>query len=633
MLSFMRKHARSWFIKVLLGAVIVVFIFFYGFSLRDRQSSLIADVNGFKIALRDFQVQFERLLEAQRSRASDLTPEQRRALKETTLEHLIDQVLLLEQADRWGIEVSDGEIKEFIRSIPAFQADGQFSLRQFQQYLRSRGLHEGEFMKDLTHSLRIQKVENLIRDGVRISEDEMDTVYRLFNERIVLQYVALGPEAYLKDVSPSAEEIQAYFKDHVAEYRIPEMARVKFIRFDAKDFLTQVEVSPKELEQRYQANQDRWKESKQVLARQILIHTTEQDDDKTRMKALQKAEDLIKKLQNGEDFAKLAKEHSQDNQTAAKGGSLDWKRQGELPEALEKALFEEMSPGQLSERPVKSPQGFHILKLEEVRAERVKPLDEVREILDRELKQEKARQRASEMAEEAYLEIFKGAEMETVAKHHQIPVETTAPFPQRGPVKDLSVGESFRKAAFSLKQKDDFSEVVEDGGAFYTIELVDRTPGRDSTLEEADARVRADVQRIKAVEKAWEAARELSQTIQDGKTTLSESAQKSSWRLVTSPALGRVAPAPGLPMEMVQAAFSLPPDATLLPQPYRQGDRFLVGEIKERTPADPKGMQDQRSLFRSLLLRDRRESLFRDWMMKIRARASIKTYSAYQDML
>jgi peptidyl-prolyl cis-trans isomerase D len=632
MLSYMRKHARSWFIKVLLGAVIVVFIFFYGFSLRDNDASLIAEVNGLKIAQRDFQRQFDRLLDAQRSRRSDLTPEQRKALRETALESLIDQVLLLEQADQWRMTVAESEVKEYVRGIPAFQDEGQFSLLRFQQYLRLRAQTEREFFAELSRDLRIQKVENLIRDGAWVAEDEVETVYRVFNERLTLHYVALSAEPFVKEISPSPEEIQAHFQDHPGDYRIPEMVRVEFLRFDPKTYLPQIEVTAKDLEQRYGLNPERWKEAKQVLGSQILIRTSEQDDDKTRMKALEKAEELLKRLQSGEDFATLAKEHSQDTLTAPRGGSLGWKAQGELPEAVGRALFEEMAPGQLSERPVKSSQGFHVLKLEELRAERIKPLEEVRETLEREIGQEKARQQASDLAEEAYLTIFKGSRFQDAAKQYQIEVQKTELFPFKGPVKDLPVGESFRKAAFALKEKDDFSEVVQDGASYYILLFLERTQSREPTLAEVEDRVRLDVQRSKAVERARIEAQELVQRLRDG-SALSSEAEKAGWKLISSQPLSRLTPPAGLPLEMVQAAFALPAGSSLLPEAYRQGDRYLVGEIKERTPADPKGLEEQKGLYRSLLLRDRRDGLYRDWLAALRARSEIKTFRAYQDLL
>lgn len=633
MLSYMRKHARSWFIKVLLGAVIVVFIFFYGFSLRERASAVVAKVNGTKIAQREFQKQFERLLEVQRSRASELTAEQRRLLKEATLESLIEQVLLLEQADRWKIGVTEQEIQEQIRQVPSFQEQGQFSVRLLQQYLRMRGQTQAEFMKDLARELRIQKVEQLVRDGAWVSEEEVETMYALFQERVVLQYMAVPAEHYAKEAAPNQEEIRTYFQDHLAQYRIPEMVRVEYMRFEPAMYLERVEVSDREIQELYDRNRDRWREDREVLARQILIRSAEKDDDKTRMKALQKAEEIIKKLKAGEDFAKLAREQSQDPQTASKGGSMGWKKRTDLPEPLARALFEEMKAGELSERPVKTALGFHVLKLEEVRAERLKPVEEVRQQIEAEIRQTKARQMALEQAEEAYLEIFQGQGFREVAERMEARSGSTEFFPLQGPLKEPQAGEPFRKAAFLLRDKEDFSEVVEDGGSFYVMQLLERTPSRDPSLEEVQERVGSDLKQIRAMERARQEAEAILERVKKGQSTLTAEAQKMGWKLLTSSAIGRTTSAPGIPAEMAQAALSMRTGESVLPKPFRQGEKYLVGQIKERIPADPKGLQEQKPLIRALLLRERRDSAVRDWMNELRSRSDIRTFRAYEEIL
>lgn len=633
MLSFMRRHARSWFIKVLLGTVIVVFIFFYGFNLWEREASVVASVNGVKIGLRDFRSYYERMLEAQRAQGAPLTPEQLRLLKEATLDTLVEEMLVVEVGERWGLSVPDAELRDFIVGIPAFQEEGQFSNERFQFFLRSRGETEEGFARTLRRQLLVRKVEDLIRDCAKVRDDDVKVLQDIFNDRVVLQYVVLGPATFSKDISPTQGEIEGHFKEHLSDYRIPETAKVQYMRFDPATYADQVEVTEKELEERYQATQQRWKESRQVLARHILLRSTEQDDPKARMTVLQKAENLLKRLKDGEDFAKLAKEHSQDLQTASKGGLLGWKRQGELPEALDKALFDEMSPGQLSERPVKSPEGFHLLKLDEVRAERVKPFAEVKELLQKELIQEKAKEQALETAKKAYMEVFKGGEFEKVAKEFHAPVEEPPPIPMQGSLKGLQVGEPFRKATFSLKEKDDFSEVVEERIGFLIIRLLERSPSRDAQLSEVIDRVREDLKRIKGTEKAKEEAERLVQELRSGKTTLEEVAKKRGWNLSSSQPASRIGPQPGLPEGMPQAAFGLPEGEKVLPQPFRHGDRFFVAEIKERPAADPEKLQEQRALFWSMLLNDERQSLVRAWMDALKARSEIRTFSAYQEML
>jgi peptidyl-prolyl cis-trans isomerase D len=633
MLSYMRKHAKSWFIKVLLGTVIVVFIFFYGFSLRERESAVLAKVNGIKIAKRDFQKQWERVLEFQGARGSDMTSEQRKLLRQATLQSLIDQILLLEEAKRWKITVTPVELREQLTQVPYFQENGRFSPRLYQQYLRMRGMNEDEFLRELEKDLKIQRVEQLIRDGAWVSDEEVEALYRLTQEKVVIQYVEFSANSFIEEISPSQQELEAYFKEHLSDYRIPEMVKVEYMRFDAADYTSQVEVTEREIEEAYERNKQRWKEPPQVLARQIFIRSPEREEDKVRMKALEKAEEILRRLKGGEDFAQLAKEHSQDPQTANKGGAWGWKRREEFPEPIARALFDEMKPGELSPQPVKTALGFHVLKLEERKEETIKPLAEVRDELEREIRKTKARQKAAEIAEEAYLEVFQGRPFKEVGQKLGAHMGITEPFPLQGPVKGLEAGEALRNAAFLLREKEDFTEVVQEGESLYILQLVERIPAREPSFEEVKEKVTQDLKRVKAIERAGKEAEKALEGIKAAKSSLASEAAKMGWKLQLSPPAGRMASGAGLPNEMIQEAFSTGPGENLLPRPYRQGDRYLVAEVKERIEPDPKGLEERRPLLRSLLLSEKRESLFRSWLTELRSKAEISTYKALEEIL
>jgi peptidyl-prolyl cis-trans isomerase D len=424
-----------------------------------------------------------------------------------------------------------------------------------------------------------------------------------------------------------------FFKNHIDDYRLPEKMRVRYLRFDPKDHLSDIEVSDQEIKERYEASQDRWKVSRQALARHILLSTTEEEDPKARMKVFQKAESILKRAQGGEDFTKLAREYSDEPETASQGGLMGWKRPGELPEELDKALFQELTPGQLSDRPIKSPAGFHILKLDEIRSERMRELDEVKAQLVTEIRNDKASQNASEQADKAYLAIFQGAPFKEASEEFKVSLNQTPYFSMNETSDEIPGGLAFREAAFELKEQDDFSEVIEDGGLFFVIEFVERQPSRAPEMNEVQDRVREDLKRDKAQELAKAEAGEIIKRIQKKEQTLAEIAEGSNWPLVVSPTLGRLFQAGGLPPDLVKAAFALHEDQTLLQEPYSSGDQVLVAEVKERIPADPAGLKEQSELYRSILLREKRESSFRNWLEMLRANSEIKTSKTFQELL
>lgn len=135
------------------------------------------------------------------------------------------------------------------------------------------------------------------------------------------------------------------------------------------------------------------------------------------------------------------------------------------------------------------------------------------------------------------------------------------------------------------------------------------------------------------MEFARKEAQEAIKQIQEGKETLSEIAKKRGWKVLTSPPTGRLFPVGGLPGELVQKAFSLRESQTLVPETYVYGDRVIVAEIKERIPPDPKGLEDDRGLYRSILLRERRNAFYLDWLEMLRDSSEIHTYKTFQEML
>ena len=633
MLTFMRKHARSWFIKVLLGTVIVVFIFFYGFNLRERAATLIASVNGTKIGQRTFQQQYQRLLKAQQGQLPQMSAEQIRAIKQAALNQMINDILLLREAERLKLSISEGELREYIQNIPAFQEDGKFSLSRYHHALRFQGHTEETFTEELQRALLIQKTEDFIRDSAKLTDNEVETLYRLFHDRIVLDYVVFGPDSYLEETTLTPEEVQDYLSKHVADYQIPEKVEAEFLKIEPGTYLPEVQVTEQELQERYDSNLDRWKQSKQVLARHILLRIDEDEDPTARMEILQRAEKLLARLQEGEDFERLAKEYSEDPETASEGGLLGWVEEGELHESLDEALFEEMSSGLLSDRPIKSPEGFHILKLDEVKSESISPLAEVKDTLENEIKQDKAHQTASELANQAYMAIFQGASFEETAKQFKIPLEKTPPFPMHGSVEGLHAGTSFREAAFSLEDEDDFSEVIEERKAFFILRVVEKHPSREPELDEVQEQVEEDLRQIKASERAKQEADEFVQTLIEGEKAFSELAEENGHDVQTSPPLGRFMYQPSLPGELIERAFSVPQEKELIQEVIPFAHQYYVAKINERISADPADLENQQATFRSELFRQRREAAFLEWLDMVRARSEIKTYKAYDEML
>ncbi len=179
-----------------------------------------------------------------------------------------------------------------------------------------------------------------------------------------------------------------YQKDPAVKKRIEELTNAVLAReFINRNLEGKVSVSDEEIKKYYEAHKDEFKAEESVKASHILIRVPEGADEKAWKEAKKKAEMIRKKLLKGEDFAKLAKEYSEDPGSKNRGGDLGYFSKGRMIPEFEKAAFS-LKKGEISE-PVKTSFGYHIIKVEDKKAAGQLSLDEVKDEIRKRLLQEK----------------------------------------------------------------------------------------------------------------------------------------------------------------------------------------------------------------------------------------------------
>jgi peptidyl-prolyl cis-trans isomerase D len=170
MLELMRKHARNWIMKVLLGIIIIVFIFYFGSLGGLQQTETVATIDGKNLVYADFQREYQNMVEVYRQRlGNEVTEELLKdgRLKQQALDNLIHQTILLKKADEMNIRVSDEDMKSFIMSVPAFQRNGVFDDRLYKQALRYNKVTAEEFEGIQRRAMTIARLEDLVQDRSR----------------------------------------------------------------------------------------------------------------------------------------------------------------------------------------------------------------------------------------------------------------------------------------------------------------------------------------------------------------------------------------------------------------------------------------------------------------------------------
>jgi peptidyl-prolyl cis-trans isomerase D len=348
----------------------------------------------FSRALRERQTAVQRATEGRIDPALLDNPE----LRQDVLDTLIRRRLLVARAHERGLTVSDQQLRAAINEVPAFRdASGKFSYTQYEQFLRSEGMTPAMFEARLRQDMLIRQMADGFGGGGFVPKAVAGRLQEMLGQQRELSHATFRPEAYLAQVRLAPDAARKYYDANVAEFRVPEQARVEYVVLSVENLMGQASVSPDDVRKYYEANRAQFGVEESRDASHILISV---EGDAGKEKARARAEEIYRELQKKPAaFAEAAKKHSADPGSAAQGGSLGRITRGamkDVPE-FEKALFA-LKPGQISQ-PVESKLGYHIIRVDAAHGGQVKPFEEVREDIERELRKAQASRRFAETAD------------------------------------------------------------------------------------------------------------------------------------------------------------------------------------------------------------------------------------------
>lgn len=399
MLQDIRENAQGTIAKIIIGLLIVSLSIWGmdaivgGFSGEPE----VATVNGEDITEREFlrvvQMEGQRRLSEMENPDPSMLDEDR--IRRDVLESLIQQQVLIQDANAQGLALSDEDIDSLITQMPQFQVDGTFNRDRFVAAVRNMGMGVGEFRE----AMRKQYVVNQIRAGIAqsgvVTDENVAQLLRIQNQTRDFRMLTVSAETVRDGVEVSDAEIEAYYQDNIDQYRLPERVDAEYIALSLEALAETVEVSDEDLEAYYKQQASELA-SEERRAAHILIEDGES--------ASETMSEIQERLESGEDFADLAEEFSVDTLSAEQGGDLGFAERGIYDEAFEEALFS-LEKGEISE-PVETSFGVHLIKLLDVRSSEVPPLEEMEAELRRELAQSQAQDRFAEvrtqLADSAY---------------------------------------------------------------------------------------------------------------------------------------------------------------------------------------------------------------------------------------
>ncbi|MGB1239562.1 MAG: SurA N-terminal domain-containing protein [Pseudomonadales bacterium] len=555
MLQGIRDNSQGIVAKIIVGFIAITFALFGVESLVSLSSGsgAPATVNGEEISEAELyqatQLQRRQIL-AQMGESADPASLDDAVISGLVLNSLIEQKALLTTASANKMLVSDAMVDRVIAATPQFQADGAFSVAQFDAAIRNLGFTRQSYRDTVKKDLLIQQQ----RAGYALSSyalpSQVKQVLSLDRQTRDVRYFALPIDKVKSLVSVSDDEVQTLFEARKNTLNTQEQVTVEYLMLKQSDIAATLTVSDEDIQAQYDQLVASFESQEQRTAAHILIEVSDELDDTA---ALEKINTLKARIDAGEDFAALAAEFSDDIGSAANGGDLGVQERGTFEQAFEDALYA-LDEGAVSEA-VQSESGYHLIKVTEVRATAPPLLEDVKDQLVSEVTQRNAEKRYLEVLEQLTDISFSSADLQEPAEELNLAIRTTQPFANTGGDSELTQNSKVLREAFSTDVLNEQlnSKVIElDDGNAVVLHLKEHFPVRALAIDEVAEQLRQELLESKA---ASELEKRAAQAIAEIKATGDASVVAADFELVEQQGVTRADTQ--LPPAVVQKAFRL----------------------------------------------------------------------------
>ncbi len=617
MLNSLRKYSSSVGVKILYGFLAASFLIWGVGAVGMDQVDVVAEVHGDRITRQQLDNETSMLQRRFEEMLKGATLPRSLDLRGRALDQLIDNALLRYEADRLGLEVTEGELVNAITTMPELQENGRFNrdlLERVLQMQRDRGEFESQVKQDLIN----QRMRSLVVDGVQVSDAEVAERYKQDREQIDLIVAKVTAASQADAVQLTDDDLQKWLADNAERYRTPQRVKVRYVAYTPKDFAALAAPSDDAIKAYYDEHRDdRFTEQEQVRASHILISVPPDADDAAKAAARKKAEDVLAKAKAGGDFAALAKEHSGDPGSASKGGDLGFFPRGRMVSQFEDVAFT-LEPGTISEI-VESPFGLHIIRVDEKKAGGPQPLEQVREQIVTTLTDERGLELAHKQADTDRRAVVQGKSLADAVGGR--PVQETPAFAATDEVPGVGRVKAFTDAAFALDLNQP-SDIIEGDDVLYMLTPIERIEPTVPPLAEVRARVEADAKKSHAEKLAKERADALHAKAKD--VGLAKAAEEMGIALEETGAFERrsgAVPKLGMAPDLRSDAFTLTTESPLAPRTYTVNGDGVVVALKARTPADVAGLEAAKAELKETLLQQKQQEALMAFMNQLKERA------------
>lgn len=597
------KYILGGFLVVLAASMVTYLIPGFMSDAGVTRGGVVATVAGQDILSQDVQ----KLVQLQmrgRQVSPDMAAFYASFLTPQIARQLIQRAEVSYEANRLGLRVSDEEVRDELRNgqykqvfFPGGTWIGQ---QKYEEMLGESGTTVDGFERDMREGLLSRKLFNTVAASVSVAPSEVEQAYKDRNTKVKFQYAILDLAEISKQIKPTDAELKAFYEANKSRYlnSIPEKRQIRYFVLNDKDAENKVTVDPAEVARYYNQHQDEYRLPERARVRHILIKTPAPGPDgKVDQKAVDaaraKAEDTLKQIKAGTDFAELAKKSSQDPGSADKGGELGWIVKGQTVPEFEKTAFSQ-NPGQTSGI-VQTSYGFHIIQTEEKSAAGLKPLSEVRASIENVLKGQKASELVTQNGTQAQ-EIAQKQGLDKAAAKLGVPVVQSNPISRTDTLPGVGTAPEVMSLIFASDEKSG-AQIARSQQGYVVFQVTKITPASTPALEEIKDKVATDFQNQRGNDLLQKKVKELADRAH-ALHDLAKAAKEEGATVKTSELVSRSSQVPdiGSMSGPAGAAFNLKPGE--ISGPLNLGSKGLVLAVTDRqepSTGDPAfaGQRDQ----------------------------------------
>jgi peptidyl-prolyl cis-trans isomerase D len=530
-------------------------------------------------------------------------------------EQLINEKALVAEAHRMGLRVNDDELRDELQHGQlgaTFFPDGKFIGQEaYENLLQQHDLTVPQFESEEKGFILVRKLRALVSSSAFVGDADVRDEFVSRNTKVKFEYAVITQADILKGLHPTDEELKAYYDRNKATYNnsIPEKRQIKYVVVDSSKTAAATTVTDQDLQSYYDQHRDEYRVPEQVKVSHILIKTPlaapgAKEDEKAVADARAKAEDVLKQVKAGGDFAKLAEKYSDDPGSAKSGGELGWIGRGRTVPEFEKAAFS-LGKGQTSDL-IKSSYGFHIIRVEDKQEAHLKSLTEVKNEIEEKVKQQKTAQ-ATESTANALLSQARTNGLDKAAAAKGQTAVTTDYFTKTDNLPGLGASPQFMDAVFNEADKAP-PDVVQVPQGYVVFQLLGIKPPATPTFEEIRSKVENQFKNERASFLLQQKTQELSDRAKAGHD-LKKAAKDLGATVKTS---DLVAPDGQVPdvgsMSNASAIFALKPGD--ISGPITAGGNGVVARLLDKQAPTDQDFAAKRDEIRQSLLQAKQNDLF-----------------------